>query len=69
MQQGFLRPGDELRLDAVRFMLVAPGMEMPAPPTPAAPQPLTRGQKMQIGASVLLIAAALVVIVLLLAKS
>lgn len=68
VQQGFLKPGEELRLDAVRFMLVAPGMEMPAPPAPAAPLPLTRGQKMQIGASVLLIAAALVVILLLLLK-
>lgn len=68
VQQGFLRPGDELRLDAVRFMLVAPGMEMPAPPAPPAPEPLSRGQKMQIAASVLLIVAALVVIVVLLTK-
>jgi predicted component of type VI protein secretion system len=68
VQQGFLRPGDELRLDAVRFMLVAPGMEMPAPPAPPVAPALTRGQKMQIGASVLLIAAALVVIVLLLTR-
>ncbi len=68
VQQGFLKPGEELRLDAVRFMLVAPGMEMPAPPAPVGPPPLTRGQKMQIGASVLLIAAALVVIALLLLK-
>jgi len=68
VQQGFLKPGDELRLDAVRFMLVAPGMEMPAPPAPPAPPALTRGQKMQIGASLLLIAAAGVVIVLLLTK-
>lgn len=28
VQQGFLKPGDELRLDAVRLILVAPGMEM-----------------------------------------
>ena len=68
VQQGFLRPGDELRLDAVRFMLVAPGMEMPAPPAAPSAPALTRGQKMQIGASVLLIAAALVVIALLLLK-
>ncbi len=67
IQQGFLRPGDELKLDAVRFMLVAPGMEMPAPaPTaaPAAPA-MTRAQKMQMGASVLLILAALTVIAVL----
>lgn len=30
VQQGFLNPGDELRLDAVRFVLVAPGVEMSA---------------------------------------
>jgi hypothetical protein len=29
VQHGFLNPGDELRLDAVRFILVAPGMEIP----------------------------------------
>lgn len=28
VQQGFLNAGDELRLDAVRFIVVAPGMEM-----------------------------------------
>lgn len=28
VQQGFLSPGDELRLDAVRFIVVAPGMDM-----------------------------------------
>ena len=68
IQQGFLRPGDELRLDAVRFMLVAPGMEMPAPPAPSGPPPLTRGQKMQIAASILLILAAIAVIALLLTR-
>lgn len=38
VQQGFLNPGDELRLDAVRFILVAPGMEFAqaAPKVPAA---------------------------------
>lgn len=30
VQHGFLNPGDELRLDAVRFILVAPGMEFAA---------------------------------------
>lgn len=29
-REGLLQPGDELRLDAVRFMLVAPGMEVQA---------------------------------------
>ncbi len=30
VQSGLLSPGDELRLDNLRFMLVAPGQEMPA---------------------------------------
>jgi pSer/pThr/pTyr-binding forkhead associated (FHA) protein len=30
VQKGFMKPGDELRLDAVRFMLVAPGQEVAA---------------------------------------
>jgi pSer/pThr/pTyr-binding forkhead associated (FHA) protein len=30
VQKGFMKPGDELRLDAVRFMLVAPGQEVTA---------------------------------------
>lgn len=37
VQQGFLGPGDELRLDAVRFILVAPGVEPAAQPAQAAP--------------------------------
>ena len=30
VKQGILRPGDELRLDTIRFLLVAPGMEIPS---------------------------------------
>lgn len=41
--QGTLHPGEELRLDTVRFLLVAPGMEVqPGPPRitlPATPAP------------------------------
>lgn len=42
IQQGLLKPGDELRLDTIRFLLIAPGMEMPK--TAAAPvaQPAAR---------------------------
>lgn len=40
VQAGLMRPGEELRLDAIRFLLVAPGMEMPSGqqriPVPAA---------------------------------
>lgn len=28
VQKGFMKPGDELRLDAVRFILIAPGQEV-----------------------------------------
>lgn len=67
VSQGFLKPGDELRLDAVRFMLVSSGMEMPAagPPVPAKPAGLTTGQKLQIWALALLTLSALSVISLL----
>lgn len=30
VQKGYMKPGDELRLDAVRFILVAPGQEVAA---------------------------------------
>lgn len=48
VQQGFLNPGDELRLDAVRFILVAPGLEMQTAQMPktspgTAPAPAAAG--------------------------
>lgn len=48
VQTGLMRPGEELRLDTIRFLLVAPGMEMPAtqrsPSGGAAPSaPAKRG--------------------------
>ncbi|HVF36085.1 MAG TPA: FHA domain-containing protein [Candidatus Saccharimonadia bacterium] len=46
VHQGMLRAGEELRLDTVRFLLVAPGMESAAAttrPTPApAPEPVRK---------------------------
>ena len=39
VQTGLMRPGEELRLDTIRFLLVAPGMEMPA--TQRAPAPVS----------------------------
>ncbi len=33
---GMLMPGDELRLDTVRFLLMAPGIPVPSTPAPAA---------------------------------
>lgn len=71
VQQGFMKPGDELRLDAVRFILVAPGMEMAHSATPAArppPNKLPTTHKLQMWASVMLTLAALAVIALLVMK-
>lgn len=41
VQAGLMRPGEELRLDNIRFMLVAPGMEIPA--SQRAPTPTPKG--------------------------
>ena len=71
MQQGFLSPNDELRLDAVRFLLIAPGMEMNPAPASAPehkPSTLPAAHKMQMWASIMLTVAALAVIVLLVMK-
>ena len=68
VQQAFLNPGDELKLDTVRFIVVAPGLEMTqqtarlAKPESAAangapPQALSKW------VPIMLVAAALVVIV------
>ena len=49
---GMLMPGDELRLDTVRFLLLAPGMQAPAMPAPAvevATKPATSGAGSAIG--------------------
>ncbi|MBB5207203.1 FHA domain-containing protein [Chiayiivirga flava] len=35
VQSGLMRPGEELRLDTIRFLLVAPGLEMPGTTRPA----------------------------------
>lgn len=46
VEKGVLKPGDELRLDAIRFLLVAPGMDIPSAPVgsraPAATTKQTR---------------------------
>ncbi|HEX5121855.1 MAG TPA: FHA domain-containing protein [Rhodanobacteraceae bacterium] len=39
VQNGLLKPGEELRLDTVRFMLVAPGMDARQQATPARAEP------------------------------
>jgi pSer/pThr/pTyr-binding forkhead associated (FHA) protein len=71
VQHGFLNPGDELRLDAVRFIMVAPGMEMNAPAPSRAPQaavPKAGGGSYSKYIALMLIAAALIVIVVLVIK-
>lgn len=70
---GFLGPGDELRLDAVRFILVAPGMEINAAPQaqPAKPAstPMASNSKIQIMAMLLTFAALAIIVVLLVSRS
>lgn len=49
VQQGLLKAGDELRLDSIRFMLIAPGMEIPRgsdKPTAPSKLPETTGSKL-----------------------
>jgi pSer/pThr/pTyr-binding forkhead associated (FHA) protein len=61
VQTGLMRPGEELRLDTIRFMLVAPGMEMPATQRAPAAQPASAsGGKagLWVGLVVILAAAA-----------
>jgi pSer/pThr/pTyr-binding forkhead associated (FHA) protein len=55
VQTGLMRPGEELRLDTIRFMLVAPGMEMPA--TPRTPAPAAGGGKGGVIAAVVIVLA------------
>lgn len=50
VQHGVLKPGDELRLDAIRFLLVAPGMEITnsQKPTAQTSAPAAGGSKLPI---------------------
>jgi len=68
VQQGFLGPGDELRLDAVRFILVAPGVEPMAQPASAPIAPSASGAGGSAGkwAAIMLIVAAMAIIATLL---
>jgi pSer/pThr/pTyr-binding forkhead associated (FHA) protein len=72
VQKGFLNPGDELRLDAVRFIFVAPGLEGATKAlsgaAPVAAKAAAASNKMQMWASILLTLAAIVVIGLLVLK-
>lgn len=65
VQSGLMRPGEELRLDTIRFLLVAPGQEMPNGAKPslaaamAAPEAAKKsGAGLVVGVIVALAAAA-----------
>lgn len=45
IEKGLLRPGDELRLDTVRFLLVAPGMEIPGGQKATVKLPVAGGKR------------------------
>jgi hypothetical protein len=73
VQHGFLNPGDELRLDAVRFILVAPGMEMATAQVPkmapvATPRPSGGGNMQKIALVMLAVAAVIMMVLLLMVK-
>ena len=72
VQHGFLNPGDELRLDAVRFILVAPGMEMATAQVPKmAPVTATKGSgnpNLMKYAMLMLVAAVVIMMVVLVLK-
>lgn len=58
VQSGVLQPGEELRLDAIRFMLIAPGMEIPRTPSPSA----VKSERPSSGNKMTLLIAALVLV-------
>ena len=61
VQNGLLKPGDELRLDTIRFLLVAPGMEIASAAKPTTQLPVQKpgGNKgALIGVIVAVVAAA-----------
>jgi len=68
VQTGFLGPGDELRLDAVRFILVAPGMEIPShsaqPPAGRAAAPIVSNNRIQMAAMLVTFLALAAIVVL-----
>jgi hypothetical protein len=61
VQTGLMRPGEELRLDTIRFLLVAPGQEMPSTTqrAPAPTAPAKAGDKRGTVVAVIVVLAAL----------
>jgi pSer/pThr/pTyr-binding forkhead associated (FHA) protein len=74
VQHGFLNPGDELRLDAVRFILVAPGMEMATAQMPKSNTPAPSSSRAGAPpnymkwAMIMMVAAVLIMVVVLVLK-
>ena len=71
VQQGFLGPGDELRLDAVRFVLLAPGVgptPQPGKTVPEASAPASGGNAGKVAAIVLTVLAVGIIAALLLSR-
>jgi pSer/pThr/pTyr-binding forkhead associated (FHA) protein len=58
VQTGLMRPGEELRLDTIRFLLVAPGMEMPTTQRAPAVEGKAGGSKTGAVVAVLVVLAA-----------
>ena len=62
VHSGVIKPGEELRLDTVRFLLMSPGMDTskpaPAPAPPAAPEKSGPGAGVWIAIAVVLLALA-----------
>jgi pSer/pThr/pTyr-binding forkhead associated (FHA) protein len=63
VHQGLLKPGEELRLDTVRFLLVAPGMEVQqAAKAAPAPAPVAPAAEQKSGAGLLWVALAVLAV-------
>lgn len=62
IQTGMLKPGEELRLDTVRFMLVAPGMDAKQQASPARAEPAKAEAKGGGGGNAITIVISIVVI-------
>lgn len=60
---GMLRPGEELRLDTVRFLLLAPGAQVPASVPKAAPESAAAVEKTGASTTGWIIGAAVIVAV------
>ena len=59
IQTGLLKPGDELRLDTIRFLLIAPGQEIPKTAVAPAAAPAAKGNAgLVVGVAVAVVAIA-----------